>query len=257
MEEVISRDGTRIAYERSGDGPPVIIVGGAFADRNTGAALAEALAAHFTVVTYDRRGRGASGDTPPYAVEREIEDLEALNEALGGSAALYGNSSGGCLALEVAARNPLPRVAVFEPPYRFDEGPRPDPELRERLERLASEGRRAETVEHFLTAAMNIPPQGVEHMRQMPMWPGLEAISHTLPYDAALVGDRSWPADRMAGLKSPALVIASTASAPWLRHTAEKAAEALPAGEHASVDGPPHDAGPDELEPVLVPFLRG
>ena len=257
MQKITSRDGTQIAYEQSGDGPPVIIVGGAFNDRQSGAPLAGVLAPHFTAVTYDRRGRGSSGDTQPYAVEREVEDLAGVIAAVGGSASVYGVSSGGSLALEAAAAGcAIPKVALFEAPYRMGEGPELGPEFVTRLAELTSAGRRGETVEYFLSTAMGIPPQGIAHMRGTPMWPGLEAISHTLLYDGLIMGDRSWPAERMAAVKVPALVISSRASTPWIQNTAKKVAESLANGEHVTVDGGFHDASPEVLGPVLIPFFK-
>jgi pimeloyl-ACP methyl ester carboxylesterase len=256
MEKVTSPDGTEIAYERTGDGPVVIIVGGAFNDRHTGAPLAEALAPHFTVVTYDRRGRGESGDTPPYAVEREVEDLGAVLSAVGGSAAAYGVSSGGTLALEAAAAgHNVTKVAMFEPPYYFDEGPEWPEDFLPRMAEYTAAGRRGDTVECFMTGALSVPPQGVEHMRKTPMWEGMEAISHTLLYDCLVMGDRTWPAERMSSVTVPTLVVNSSASAPWMQHTVKQAAASLPAGEHASVNGAPHDAPPDVIAPALIKFF--
>lgn len=254
--QTTSRDGTEIAYETTGDGPPVIIVGGAFNDRQAGAPLAAVLAPHFTVVTYDRRGRGSSGDTAPYAVEREVEDLDAVVKAIGGSAGAYGVSSGGTLALEAAAAgSAISKIAAFEMPYDFGEGPQLPAEYLPRLRELTETGDRGGTVEYFLTTAMGVPPQGVEHMRKTPMWPGLEAISHTVLYDALIMGDRQWPAERMAAVKVPTLAISSNASSPWIQHTSKKVAESLAGGEHTSVNGAPHDASPDVLAPVLIPFF--
>ena len=257
MQKITSRDGTQIAYERRGDGPPVILVGGAFIDRQSSAPLAEVLAPHFTAVTYDRRGRGSSDDTPPYAVEREIEDLAGVIAAVGGSAFAYGVSSGGTLALEAAAAGcAIPKIAMFEPPYYVGEGPEWPPGFVDRLGELTAAGSRGDTVECFLSGAMSVPPPGIAHMRQTPMWPGLEAISHTLIYDVMIMGDRSWPAERMAAVKAPVLVISSSASGPWMQTTAKKVAESLHAGQHASVDGAPHDASPDVLGPALIPFFK-
>lgn len=257
MYKITSSDGTKIVYEKTGDGPPIIIVGGAFNDRNSGAGLAQALSPHFTVVTYDRRGRGASGDSGPYSVDREVEDLGAVIKKLGGSAGVFGSSSGGTLALETAAAGySIPKLALFEPPYRFNKGPKLGPAVVPTLTELTRAGKRGETVEYFLSAVMRIPKQGIAHMRQMPMWPGLEAISHTLIYDTLVVGDRRWPADRMASIKEPTLVISSSASSPWIQHSAQRVAHHLAGGAHQSVNGAPHDASPEILAPVLTAFFR-
>jgi hypothetical protein len=144
---------------------------------------------------------------------------------------------------------------MFEPPFRFGEGPELEPEFLTRLGQLTSEGRRGETVEYFLSAAMGVPAQGIDHMREMPMWPGLEEISHTVLYDGLIMGDRSWPAERMSAVKEPTLVVSSNKSTPWIQHTATKVAESLPGGEHASVSGAPHDAPAEVLGPVLISFF--
>jgi pimeloyl-ACP methyl ester carboxylesterase len=255
MQEITSSDGTKIAFETTGNGPVVIIVGGAFNDRNTGAPLAEVLSPQFTVVTYDRRGRGDSGDTAPYEVAKEVEDLRALINAVGGSASAYGISSGGCLILEAAAAGcSLEKLAMFEPPYKFDQGPELAADFVKRLSELTAAGKRTELVEYFMTEAMRIPAQGLEHMRQMPMWPALEGIAHTLVYEGIIMGDRSLP-DRIMSVKQPTLVLSSGASTPWLQHTAQKVGESLASGKHETVAGAPHDAAPEILAPVLIPFF--
>ncbi len=182
MNNVGSRDGTTIGFDRSGEGPPIVLVGGAFNDRSTAAPLAAQLEPRFTVFTYDRRGRGGSGDTAPYAVDREIEDLEALIADAGGSASVYGLSSGGVLALEAAARGlPITRLVVFEPPFIVEGSrPRPPEDLALQLSELASSGRRGDAVELFITKAVGLPVEAVEQMRNAPMWPGLEEVAHTL-----------------------------------------------------------------------------
>jgi pimeloyl-ACP methyl ester carboxylesterase len=177
MNTTRSRDGTTIAFDRSGEGPPIILVGGAFTVRSSDAPLAEQLERHFTVFTYDRRGRGSSEDTAPYAVDREIEDLEALIVEAGGSATVYGKSSGAALALEAAARGlPITGLALFEPPFIVDDSrPRPPADLGSQLSELTSAGRRGDAVELFITKAVGLPVEAVAQMRTAPMWPGLEA----------------------------------------------------------------------------------
>jgi pimeloyl-ACP methyl ester carboxylesterase len=258
LYQTTSSDGTTIAYEKAGDGPPLIIVGGAFHDRNAGAPLARALSSHFTVVTYDRRGRGDSGDSATYSVAREVQDLGAVLCEVGGSASLYGISSGGILALEAAAAGyPVGRIAAFEPPYHCGQGPVLGPEVVPRLAELTRAGKRSEMVEYFLSDVMVVPSRDIEQMRRMHMWPELEAVAHTLIYDTRLVGDRSWPAARMASVTGPTLIMSSRSSAPWMRHTAQTIAENLAGGEHRSVNGTPHDASPRVLAPVLIPFFSG
>jgi len=258
LYQAASLDGTRIAYDRTGSGPPVVIVGGAFQDRHSGAALARALSEHFTVVTYDRRGRGDSGDSVGYSAAREIEDLGVVISEAGGSASLFGMSSGGVLALEAAAAGyPVCRIATFEPPYHCGEGPELSMDVLPTLLELTRSGRRAETVEYFLTTVMAVPAKTVEMLRRTSMWPGLTAISHTLVYDALVVGNRQWPAARMASVSEPVLVLSSRASVGWMQHTARTVAEWLAAGEHRSVTGAPHDASPRVLAAALIPFFGG
>ena len=176
MPKVTSHDGTPIAFERSGNGPPVILVLGAFNDRSSGAPLAASLAQRFTVLNYDRRGRGESGDTPPYAVEREIEDLDTLISAAGGSACVFVHSSGATLALQAAARGlAITRLALHEPPIVVgDERPRPPADLAARLAAWVATGQRGEAVELFQTAGVGIPIEVVARMRTAPFtqcWP--------------------------------------------------------------------------------------
>ncbi|MFI0487417.1 alpha/beta fold hydrolase [Actinomadura sp. 9N215] len=265
METVISRDGTRIACERTGAGPVLVYVGGALNDRGSGAALAGLLAPRHTVLTYDRRGRGGSGDTPPYAVEREIEDLAAVIDAAGGSAAVYGISSGAALALRAAAHGlPVTRLAVFEPPFT----PADDDRLARaraynaELTRLLSGGpdgpRRGDAVALFMTH-VGVPPEMVGQLRGAPMWPALEALAPSLAHDSAVMDDAAtggaMPADVVARVAVPVLVLDGGASPAWMRDTARRLAAALPDGTHRTLDGQTHDVSADALAPVLADFL--
>jgi pimeloyl-ACP methyl ester carboxylesterase len=259
MQTVTSSDGTPIAFDRAGDGPPLIYVGGALNDRNSGAPLAALLASRFTVVTYDRRGRGGSGDTPPYAVEREVDDLAALVAEVGGSAALYGISSGGALALEAAACGlPVTRLAVYEPPYRTDEAQAHEARrYAARLGELLSEGRRGDALELFMTT-VGVPLDMLAQMRQAPVWPALEALAPSLAHDSAVMGDERGallPAERLAAVPVPALVLAGGASPQWMRDVAGRVAEAVPDARYRCLDGQTHDVAPDVLAPVLAEFL--
>ena len=194
MSSVRSADGTPIAYDKLGAGPPVILVGGAFSFRRyrRSVELAELLAEHFTVFNYDRRGRGDSGDTAPYSVEREIEDLAALIELAGSRSCVWGQSSGGVLALRAAAAGvAIEKLAVFEPPFRLDsDGDAPPADFATRLGQLVAADRRNQAVKYFMTKGMGAPGFFISLMRLSPqMWSRLTAVAHTLPYDVAVMGD--------------------------------------------------------------------
>jgi pimeloyl-ACP methyl ester carboxylesterase len=256
MERARSKDGTEIAYDRSGDGPPLILVGGAFADRTGAADVAAALASRFSAVAYDRRGRGDSGDAPDYAVEREVEDLEALIDAVGGTAFVYGMSSGAALALHAAAAGaPITRLSACEPPFRVEGAPPAPERYIETLQELRAADRRGDAVEYFLTRAVGMPAEAVQQMRGAPMWPGMEATSHTLVYDAFVMGDSSVPTALLAKVNIPTLVLDSTGSAPWLRSAAAATAAALPQATHRSLDGGFHHLPPQVLVPALTEFF--
>ena len=172
MEQVTSKDGTTIAFDRMGDGPPVILVSGGSTDRSANAPLAALLAPHVTVFNYDRRGRGPSADTPPYAVEREVEDIDAVIGAAGGSAFLYGTSSGAVLALEAAASGlPVSKLALWEPPFILDENARPPTDQVEQYNQMIAEGRRGDAVEYFMTKVVSMPAEFVAQARTQPWWP--------------------------------------------------------------------------------------
>lgn len=256
MNKVTSRDGTVIAYELSGEGAPVILVGGAFNDHRTAAPLAAVLAPAFSVITYDRRGRSESGDTPPYAVRREVEDLGSLIEQADGPAFVYGLSSGAALALEAAAAGfAIRKLALFEPPFRIDGSPQRPADYLARLTGLTAAGRRADAVEYFLTRAVGVPAEVVAQMRKTPTWPGLAAMAHTLVYDELIVGDGALPAERLAAVPVPTLVIDSNGSPDWLRQAALTVAGAVAGAQHRSLDGGFHAVPPQTLGPVLASFF--
>jgi pimeloyl-ACP methyl ester carboxylesterase len=254
---VTSRDGTTIGFDRLGQGPPVILVCGGSVDRMSNAPLAARLAERFTVFNYDRRGRGISGDTPPYAVEREIEDLEAVIDEAGGSASVYGSSSGAALALLAAASGlPVTKLALWEPPFFVHEEGRPPAETAKTYEELVTAGRRGDAVEFFMSKVVGMPPEFVAGARSQPWWAATEAIAHTLAYDATIMGDYSIPADRAAAVKSPTLVIAGGASFPFLRETAQALADILPEGETRILEGQSHNVDSGVLAPLLAEFFR-
>jgi pimeloyl-ACP methyl ester carboxylesterase len=257
METVTSRDGTPIAFDRLGEGPPVVLVTGGSVDRMSNVPLAQELASDFTVLNYDRRGRGPSGDTMPYAIEREIEDIEAVIGAAGGSTNLYGTSSGAALALQATAAGlPVTKLALWEPPYILDEDARPPKDQVEQYETMVAEGRRGDAAEYFMTKVVGMPPEFAAQARNEPWWPNQEALAHTLAYDARIMGDYSVPTDQAASVKVPTIVIAGGADMPFMRETAQALADALPDGQVRFLDGQGHNVDPTVLAPALKEFFE-
>jgi pimeloyl-ACP methyl ester carboxylesterase len=250
MNKLTSVDGTTIAFDTTGDGPPAVIVEGAFCDRRTSAGLATHLADRYTVFAYDRRGRGDSTDGPQWSVQREVEDLAAVISAAGGAAAVYGMSSGAVLAVEAAAAGAgVTRLALYEPP------PLLAGDLADHLAGLVAADRRGDAVEHFLTAAVRLPAEAVAHMRTLPVWAGLSAVAHTLVYDTTITADPTVLA-RAATLAVPTMVLAG-ADSPWFLHDSARAmAAAVPGAELCYLDGQTHDVDPAVLAPELAAFFR-
>jgi pimeloyl-ACP methyl ester carboxylesterase len=258
MSTVTSTDGTVIAYERTGRGPALVLVDGALCHRAAGPMrpLAALLRERFTVHTYDRRGRGESSDTRPYAVAREVEDLRALIEEAGGEAYVYGISSGAALALTAAAVGlPISGLALYEPPFlaEVEDGTRIKDYSR-RLGELLDAGRAGDAVELFMTN-VGVPAPAVAGIRAQPGWAMLEAIAPTLAYDDQVLGGGGVPRDLARAISVPALVLAGTASPQSLQQAARATADALPAAEHRTLDGQTHDVSPDALAPVLAAFF--
>jgi pimeloyl-ACP methyl ester carboxylesterase len=261
METVHSKDDTPIAFDRVGRGPSVILVGGALSDRSAGAPIAGLLSQRFTVITFDRRGRGDSGDAATYAVEREVEDLGALVAEADGAASVFGHSSGAVLALEGAVRGlPITKLALYEPPFIVDDSRPLLPENYERrLTELISSGRRGDAVELFMTAAVGVPPEMVAQMRNSPMWPAMEALAHTLPYDGAIMGDtmNGNPASmkRWASVTVSTLAMDGGASPEWARNAVRALVEVLPDAQHLTLEGQTHAADPEVVAPALERFF--
>jgi pimeloyl-ACP methyl ester carboxylesterase len=260
IDTVKSADGTVIAFETTGKGPPLILVGGAFSDRSaqtSGAPLAALLAHRFTVFNYDRRGRGGSADTPPYAIERELDDLSALITAAGGSASVFGNSSGGLLGLDAAARGlSIPKLALFEPPLILDasrakvfEG------LALQLDEAAKAGRRADAVELFLTQVMQMPAPVIAQMRQAPVWPGLERLAHTLTYDLRITARGAARLEQAPAVRAATLVLEGGASPPWMRQAMQTLARAVPHAQQRTLEGQTHAVDTQVLARALEEFL--
>ncbi len=267
MQKVTSNDGTQIAYDVQGTGPAVILVDGALCYRSFGPmpGLAKLLEPHFTVYTYDRRGRGDSGNTPDglsRVVEREVEDLSALIRQAGGPAYLFGASSGAALAMEAAVRlgeSMVKKLAMYEAPYDSEPGaPQAWNAYRQQLDDLLAANRRGDMAALFMQF-VGTPAEMVNGMRQSPMWPMFEAVAPTLRYDAMDLGeDRSVPGQRAAKITVPALVMnggASRAFAPFMADTAEKLAKAMPKGQYRELPDQRHDVDINVIAPVLVEFF--
>lgn len=265
---VTSADGTTIAYDRLGSGPPIVIVAGLFCDRRRMGELAEALAADHTVLNYDRRGRNESGDTPPYAVEREIDDLGAVLTAAAGSGsgaasgsaavAVYGHSSGAGLALRATAAGlPVGRLVLHEPPYGGDDeaSVASARQLAEAVSAAIAEDRRADAIAAFFASA-GMPAEMAEAMGADP---SMLAIAPTMPYDFAVMGDFDGgrlPVDLVRSIDVPTLVLAGGASEDFFRDTATRLADLLVDGELRILDGCDHAAPPSAVAPVVTEFLR-
>ncbi len=266
MSIVTSKDGTTIAFDARGSGQPLIMIDGATAYRAVNPINAEVgrlLGEEFRVYAYDRRGRGESTDTAPYAVQREIEDLAALIADAGAPALVFGWSSGAVLALDAAAAGlPISRLALFEPPFIVDDGRPPRPaDYVQRLDDAVANGRPGDAVELFMTAAVGMPAEVVAGMRQAPFWPGLEAVAHTIAYDGRIMGSTMsgapLPSDRWAEVGVPILVLHGNATEPWLIAAAHALAELLPTASLQAVEGQQHSAAADVLAPALRRFAQG
>jgi pimeloyl-ACP methyl ester carboxylesterase len=263
MSTVTSRDGTEIAFERRGEGPPVILVGGGLDDGAENAPLAAALAGTLTVYNYSRRGRGSSGDTQPFAVAREIEDVQALVAVAGGSAHVYGVSSGGGLVLEAAAAGvAFERIAVYEIPWNLAEDwPRRWREYRRRLQTALARQRRDDALELFLRVT-DTADDTITAMRCSPYWGGMQELAHTLAYDAACLGDGRPPAGRLAKITQPTLVATGAehppASPEWVRAldpAADEIAAHIPHAQRLRLEGQSHVVDADTFAPVLARFF--
>jgi pimeloyl-ACP methyl ester carboxylesterase len=252
---IVSSDGTRIAFDRVGDGPPLVLVVGAFNTRDTGAPLARALAARHAVYTYDRRGRGDSGDTAPYEIDRELDDLAALLAHAGGAAAVLGFSSGAALALHAAARGlAITRLALYDLPLVAEGAPGPD--HRGALDALVRAGRRGDAVEYFQREVVRIPPPVIAELRRAPFRAALEAMAHTLVYDMTITGDGLLPRALLPAVRAPTLAIVGEASPPFMRATAEALARAVADGRALVLAGAGHELDPARLAPVVDAFLQ-
>jgi alpha-beta hydrolase superfamily lysophospholipase len=257
---VTSADGTSIAFDRSGAGPVVIMVHGAFTGRSHPllAEVAAALAPWFTVLNYDRRGRGDSGDTPPYAVEREVEDVAALVDLARGPVMVFGGSSGAGLALHAAARIPaIAKLALWEPPYHVDDSaPRLRPDFAARLGALVAAGRRGDAVELFMVEAAEVPAGAIAAMRLHPSWAESEAVAPTLAYEAAVMGPgNALPTAQLAAVTQPTLVLTGGSSPAWMTNAGKAVAGTIPGAVHRVLDAQAHNVSPAALAPELLEFF--
>ena len=245
-----SADGTTIAYQRRGDGPALVLVVGAFCNRHTTNELAALLQDSFAVYEYDRRGRGDSGDTPPYVPQREVEDLTAVIDAAGGSASLFGHSSGAILALETAATGRgVNAVVAYEPPYR-----RLGSDVTSRIRQLIAKDDRTEAMRVFMVDAVGVPQQAVASIESWPDFAGMSAIAHTLPYDLTLAGDGTVPVERFSTIAVPVLIADGERTA-WSAEACDPVADAIPNAERTTLAGQDHGAAPSLVAPMVTEFL--
>lgn len=249
-----SVDGTEIAFERTGKGPAIIVIGGALNSRRSADMLVGWLAPHFTVYAYDRRGRGESSDTLPYSPGREVEDLKALIAAAGGSAYAYGHSSGAIVALEAAAAGAaIPKLAAYEPPYLTGHAPEePWENFRDCVQTALDEGNREGAVELFIRHTGSDFDEGV---KTMPWWPALLTIANTLPYDLTLTSDGSVP-ERLSNIQAPTLGIYGGASPIWAGNAINAVAAVVPGMKKEKLEGQDHAVAHDVVAPVLIDFFN-
>jgi pimeloyl-ACP methyl ester carboxylesterase len=269
MNTVTSKDGTKIAYDRQGNGPVVILVTGAFGSRTFGpmAGLVPLLSNNFTAVLYDRRGRGDSGDRQPFDKKREIEDIEALIDSLDGSAYLYGISSGAAVAAVAASTlgaQKVSKLALYEPSFILEDSHAPIPSnYLDQLRRMSSEGRRSDMAALFLTGVVGLPTEMVEGMKQAPFWGAMEQVAHTLLYDGAFMvkNQRAKPMNdelrkTLQAIEVPTIVIDGSATYPFLHNTAEIVANTMPGARRRTLEGQGHDVAPEAIAPVLMEFFK-
>ena len=261
MYTLRSNDGTTIAFEKRGEGPPLIMVDGALCSRamGPGRSLAPHLADRFTVYTYDRRGRGDSSDTPPYAVERELEDLDTLITEVGGSSYVFGLSSGAVLALEAAARGAsISKLALYEAPFIVDDSRAPVPaDIVAQFDQLLAEDRRGDAV-HLFMRQVGAPRLMIALMRLLPVWPRLKSVAHTLPYDMTVMAGRQsgepLPAGPWTAAAMPTLVLVGEKSPAWFHNSMRALADTLPNARLAIAPRQTHLVKPKVLAPQLARF---
>ncbi|GIO26591.1 alpha/beta fold hydrolase [Ornithinibacillus bavariensis] len=263
MNTLISKDGTKIAYKKQGSGPSLILVASAAADHKDAEQLAVKLASHFTVYNYDRRGRGQSTDSSPYAVEREVEDIEALINEAGGKCFLFGSSSGAVLAIEAASKleDKVIKLFMYEPPFIIDDSRPPVPaNYVQHLNHLIEEGKRNEAVEYYMSEALGIPSEYLEYVKADPSWKSMEGMAHTLAYDGMIMGETQsgnpLPVDRWK-MNVPTSVMVGENSEPYFHDAAKSLVNLLPVAKYQTLSGQDHSAvmmAPDVLAKEMVNF---
>jgi pimeloyl-ACP methyl ester carboxylesterase len=255
METATSADGTVIAYDRVGDGQVLIVSVGAFCTRQTFVAPDD-LRKHFTVVTYDRRGRGDSGDTQPFAPEREYEDLAAVAAATGtGPPFVFGHSSGAAIALRAAAAGvPVAGIVAYEAPFLNDDAPAPAVDPADHIRHLVSSGRRNEAVAFWMSEVVRLPAKMLAQMEGAPWVAALEPLTPTLPYDIA-VTDGGVPTAELAKITAPVLVLGGGNSPAWFQRSVAEQAAATPGARLTMLEGHDHNAPPEVIAPILIEFL--
>jgi pimeloyl-ACP methyl ester carboxylesterase len=258
METVRSADGIPIAFDRGGDGPALVLTMGAFCDRTSTTSLAALLATNYTVYEYDRRGRGSSGNSPVYSIEREVEDLAAVIGAAGGRAYVFGHSSGGALALEAAARGvPITKLAVWEPPYTADNvGDGGSSEMLEDVGGRVAAGDNDSAAEVFISRT-GTPPEVLESIKRSPAWPRMRDLAPTLLYDLMLCNHGFVPVERLGSITTPTVAFAGGASPAWADRATRLVAGAIPGADQFTVDGQSHAPADEILAPLLTEFFRG
>lgn len=253
MEQVESADGTLVAVESWGEGPPVLVIAGAFCDRTSGASLVSMLASSYRVYTYDRCGRGDSGDHAHYSIQREVEDLDAVVTSIGTAPCAYGHSSGGSLVLEAAALGTdLRKIAVFEPPYTGDQFPGEG--FIQQLDELVRDGCRGEAAERFLTLT-GAPAGVIEEVKAGPGWPHMVGLAHTLSRDLRLGNCGRVPVARLRHVTVPLLAMSGGSSAQWAQDAVQTIGQMLPSAEARSIEGQHHVPADDVLVPILEAFF--
>ncbi len=259
MNVVISKDNTKIAYDKVGQGPVIIVVLGALNSRKSGANLAKLLAPHFTVINYDRRGRGDSTDTAPYTPKREVEDIEALINEVGEPVYLYGHSSGAAIALQAAdkMRKQIKKLAIYEAPYSLTADEiKATKDYDKQLKKLLASGNSADAVALFI-GHVGVSEKQIAAIKRMPMWKGLVGMAPTLAYDSDVLGEgHSLPTSLLEEITTPTLVMHGGRGAPAMQNAAQAISKAIPRARFLAVEGQDHGVSPKVIAPILTNFFK-